>query len=61
MMLVLIEPPPELSVPGEVSSLMRFQAGQLRKQIEQALVEEMSLERRAHLEQVSQNLGKALE
>lgn len=57
----LIHPIPELPVPGEATSLMRYQAGRLKKQIDQALQGEMSLERRAHLEQTSQALGKALE
>lgn len=61
IMQVFIEPPPELPVPGEATSLMRYQAGQLKKQIDESLKGEMSLERRAHLEQVSQSLGKALE
>ena len=46
--------------PGEARSLMRYEARQLQRQIDQALTEPMSLERRAHLEQCSEQLGSAL-
>ncbi|MBT9582434.1 zinc-dependent metalloprotease [bacterium] len=60
IMQVFLDPLPELPVPGEATSLMRYQAGQLKKQIDESLKGGMSLEGRAHLEQVSRSLSKAL-
>jgi hypothetical protein len=47
--------------PGEACSLMRYMAGELKAQLDEALgAGQMSLERRAHLQQCSQTLGNAL-
>lgn len=46
--------------PGEAKSLMRYLTGQLKKQIDTSLDGEMSLERRAHLDDCSQTLALAL-
>ncbi len=46
--------------PGEARSLMRYLTTQLKKQIDTSLDGEMSLERRAHLDDCSQTLARAL-
>jgi len=51
---------PESKSPGEARSMMRYLTNQLKGQIDAALKDEMSLERRAHLEDCSQTLGRAL-
>jgi hypothetical protein len=52
---------PDSKAPGEASSLMRYEAGQLKKQIDEALKGQLSLESRAHLDQCSQTLARALD
>lgn len=51
---------PDSKAPGEATSLMRYQAGQLQKQIDSSILPTMSLENRAHLDQCSQILARAL-
>jgi len=48
------------STPGEARSMLRFLTGRLQKQVDASLHQEMSLEKRAHLEDCSQNLEKIL-
>ena len=52
---------PESKAPGEAISVMRYEAGQLAKQLDQALQGQLSIQVRAHLDQCRQKLGKALE
>ncbi len=51
---------PESSSPGEAKSLLRFLTGRLKKQIDASLHQEMSLEKRAHLEDSSLKLEQIL-
>lgn len=52
---------PEGSAPGEARSIMRYLTGKLQSEIDAALKGEMSLEKRAHLEDVSQTFSQALD
>ncbi|MCW5866574.1 MAG: zinc-dependent metalloprotease [Candidatus Eremiobacteraeota bacterium] len=52
---------PESKAPGEAISVMRYQAGDLRAQIDKALQNQLSIPVRAHLDQCRQKLAKALE
>jgi hypothetical protein len=52
---------PDSKAPGDAVSLMRYQAKQLKKQIDAALEGNLKMETRAHLEQCSQTLELALE
>lgn len=52
---------PESKAPGEAISMMRYQAGQLAKQLDKALEGPLSLPVRAHLDQCRQKLTKALD
>lgn len=51
---------PDAKVPGDAASLMRYEAKQLKKQIDASIEGGLSLETRAHLEQCSQQLERAL-
>ncbi len=51
---------PDTKAPGEAVSMMRYMAGQLKKQVDEALGSKLSLESRAHLDQCSQTLARAL-
>lgn len=52
---------PESKAPGEAISLMRYQAGELARQMDKALEGRLSLPVRAHLDQCRQKLTKALD
>ena len=51
---------PGAAVPGESASLMRYELTNLKGQIDQALAGSMSVPQRAHLQQCSQTLARAL-
>jgi hypothetical protein len=51
---------PETKAPGDAVSLMRYQAAELKTQIDEAAKGKLSLETRAHLAQCSQTLARAL-
>lgn len=52
---------PDSKAPGEAVSVMRYEAGQLRGQIDRALQGSLSIQARAHLDQCRAKLDKALE
>ena len=52
---------PDSKAPGEAVSVMRYQASQLKTQLDQALQGQLSIQNRAHLDQCRQKLSKALE
>lgn len=47
--------------PGEAKSMLRYLSGKLKSQLEASLHGEMSLEKRAHLEDCSRELGRILD
>lgn len=51
---------PDSKAPGDAVSLMRYQATELKQQIDEAVKGKLSLETRAHLAQCSQTLARAL-
>lgn len=51
---------PDSKAPGDAVSLMRYQAQELKNQIDEAAKAKLSLETRAHLAQCSQTLTRAL-
>lgn len=48
------------TAPGEARSIMRYLTGKLKERIDVSLKQEMSLERRAHLEDCSHTIAEAL-
>ena len=46
--------------PGEARSIMRYLTGKLKERIDSSLTGQMSLERRAHLEDCSHTIGEVL-
>lgn len=51
---------PDTKSPGDAASLMRYEATQLKDQLDEAAKGQMSVEKRAHLQQCSQKLARAL-